>query len=102
MSRWLCSVLVSSQLRWVTIDEEGFSYREHFSSFGTFLRNDVHIFTDHRNLACIFNPDACVTSLSKALPQRSEGWKSVLGQYRYTICHISGDRNAWGDCCRVG
>ena len=26
-----------------------------------------------------------------------EGWKGVLGQYRYTIRHIPGDRNAWGD-----
>ena len=38
-----------------------------------------------------------MTSVSKALAQRLEGWKCVLGQYRYTICHILGDRNAWGD-----
>ena len=36
-------------------------------------------------------------SVSKALAQRLEGWKGVIGQYRYTICHIPGDRNAWGD-----
>ena len=36
-------------------------------------------------------------SVSKALAQRLEGWKGVFGQYRYTICHIPGDRNAWGD-----
>ena len=59
--------------------------------------NGVHIFTDHRNLAYIFGPEACVTSVSKAVAQRLEGWKCVLGQYRYTICHILGDRNAWGD-----
>ena len=59
--------------------------------------NGVHIFTDHRNLAYIFDPEACVTSVSKALAQRLEGWKCVLGQYRYTICHIPGDRNSWGD-----
>ena len=59
--------------------------------------NGVHIFTDHRNLAYIFDPQACVTSVSKALAQRLEGWKGVLGQYRYTICHIPGDLNAWGD-----
>ena len=59
--------------------------------------NGVHIFTDHRNLAYIFDPEACLTSVSKALAQRLEGWKCVLGQYRYTICHIPDDRNAWGD-----
>ena len=59
--------------------------------------NGVHIFTDHRNLAYIFDPETCVTSVSKALAQRLEGWKGVLGQHRYTMCHISGDRNAWCD-----
>ena len=38
-----------------------------------------------------------MTSVSKVLAQRPEGWKDVLDQYRYTICHIPGDRNAWGD-----
>ena len=38
-----------------------------------------------------------MTFVSKALAQRLEGWKGVLGQFRYTICHIPGDRNAWGD-----
>ena len=38
-----------------------------------------------------------MTSVTKALAQRLEGWKYVLGQYRYTICHIPGDRNSWGD-----
>ena len=62
-----------------------------------FLWNGVDIFTDHRSLAYIFDPEACVTSVSKALAQRLEGWKCVLGPYRYTICHIPGDRNSWGD-----
>ena len=38
-----------------------------------------------------------MTSVSKASAQRLEGSQGVLGQYRYTICHIPGDRNAWGD-----
>ena len=38
-----------------------------------------------------------MTSVPKALAQRLVCWKGVLGQYRYTICHIPGDRNAWGD-----
>ena len=66
------------------------------STPGAFLWNGVHVFTDHRNLAYVFDPEACVTSVSKALAQRLEGWKSVLGQYRYTIRHIPGNRNVWG------
>ena len=36
-------------------------------------------------------------SLRLALAQGLEGWKCVLGQYCYIICHIPGDRSAWGD-----
>ena len=61
------------------------------------LWGGVHIFTDHRNLAYIFNPDACVSSVSKTAAQRLEQWKAVLGQYGYSIRHIAGERNCWGD-----
>ena len=61
------------------------------------LWGGVHIFTDHRNLTYIFNPEACVTSVTKAMTQRLENWKAVLGQYRYAIVHIPGERNCCGD-----
>ena len=31
------------------------------------------------------------------MAQRLENWKAVLGQYRYAIEHIPGERNCWGD-----
>ena len=31
------------------------------------------------------------------MAQRLENWKGVLGQYRYQIEHIPGERNCWGD-----
>ncbi|CAN0004061.1 unnamed protein product, partial [Sphacelaria rigidula] len=86
-----------SQMRWAKIDKEGFAIGSALRRLEHLLWHGVHIYTVHRNLAYIFNPEACVTSVSKALAQRLEGWKGVLGQYRYTICHISGERNAWGD-----
>lgn len=58
--------------------------------------NSVHIYTDHRNLAYIFDPEACVSSVAKTTAQRLNQWKAVLGQYEYTIVHIAGDRNCWG------
>ena len=94
---FLSGTFKGSQMRWATIDKEGFAIVSTFRRLEHFLWNGVHIFTDHRNLAYIFDPEACVTSVSKALAQRLEGWKCVLGQYRYTICHIPGDRNSWGD-----
>ena len=85
-----------SQMSWATIDKEGFAIVGTFRRLEHFLWNGVHIFTYHRNLAYIFDPEACVTSVSKALAQRLEGWKGVLGQHGYTICHSPGDRTAWG------
>ena len=42
-----------------------------------------------------FQPEACVTSVTKVMAQRLENWKAVLGQYRYAIEHIPGERNCW-------
>ena len=94
---FLSCTLKGSQMRWATIDKEGFAIVRTFRRLEHFLWNRVYIFTYHRNLAYIFDPEECVTSVSKELAQRLEGWKGVLGRYRYTICHIRGDRNAWGD-----
>ena len=64
------------------------------------LWNGVHIYIDHRNLARIFDPEACVSSVTKATAQRLDQWKAILGQYDCTIMRIAGDRNCWGDCSR--
>ena len=57
------------------------------------LWSGVHIYTDNRNLAYSFDPDACVSSVAKTMTPRLDQWKAVLGQYYYTIVHIAGDRN---------
>jgi len=70
-----------SQLRWATVDKEGFAFVSTF-----------------RRLAYLFfDPEACVSSVPKTTAQRLEHWKTVLGQYDYTIKHIAGERNCWGD-----
>ena len=35
--------------------------------------------------------------MPKTAAQRLENWKMILAQYDYTIMHISGERNCWGD-----
>ena len=59
-----------SQLRWATV--EGFAIVNTFRRLEYLLSGGVHIFTDHRNLTYIFNPEACVTSATKAMAQRLE------------------------------
>ena len=55
-----------SQLRWATVNKEGFAIVNTFRRLEYLLWGGVHIFTDHRNLTFIFNPEACVTSVTKA------------------------------------
>ena len=78
-----------SQLRLATVDKEGFAIVNTFRRLEYLLWGGVHIFTDHRNRTYIFNPEACVTSVTEAMAQRLENWKAVLGQYRYCLLYTS-------------
>ena len=57
-----------------------------FKRLNYLLRNGVHIYTDHRNLAYIFDPEACVSSVAKTTAQRLNQWKAVLGQLIILSC----------------
>ena len=70
-----------SQQRWATVDKEGFAMVSTFKRLEYLLRNGVHIYTDHRNLVYIFDPEACVWSGAKTTAQRLDQWKAVLWQY---------------------
>ena len=54
----------------------------------------MHIYTDQRSLAYVFDPEACVSPVTTA--QRLYQWKAESGQYDYNIMQIAGDRNCWG------
>ena len=56
---FLSGTYKGSQMRWATIDEEGFAIVSTFRRLEHFLWNGVHIFADHRNLAYIFDRDVC-------------------------------------------
>ena len=90
---FLSATFKGSQRRWATVDKEGSPFKR--SEY--VLWNGVHSYTDQRNLAYIFDPEACVSSVAKTTAQRLDHWKAVLGQYDYTIVHIAGDRNCSGD-----
>ena len=53
-----------------------------------------------RELVCIFDPEACVSSVAKTTAQRLDQWKAKLGQYDYATMHIAADRNCWRDLIR--
>ena len=59
-----------SQQRCTTVDKEGFTMVSTFERLEQLLWNGVHIYTDHRNLAYIFDPKAFVSSVAKTMVQR--------------------------------
>ena len=84
---FLSGTFKGSQQRWATVYKEGFAMVSTFKRLEYLLRNGVHIYTDHRNLVYIFDPEACVWSGAKTTAQRLDQWEAVLGQYDYTIMH---------------
>ena len=60
-------------------------------------RGGFHIFTDHRNLQYIFAPGGTVSSIAKPSADRLERWALLLRNFDYSIQHIPGDENHWGD-----
>ena len=99
---FLSGTFPGSQQRWGTVDKEGFAIVSTFRRLEYLLWGGVRIYTDHRNLAYIFEPEACVSSVPKTAAQRLENWKMMLAQYDYTIMRISGERNCWGISCLGG
>ena len=75
----------------------GVLYREHVSPLGVIFVGRVGVYTDHRNLTCISEPEAYISSVPKTAAQRLESWKIVLAQYDYRIMYISGEYNCWAD-----
>ena len=68
------------------MDKEGFAVVNAFKRLEYLLWNGVHIYTDHRNLSYILDPEACVSSVGKTTAQRLDQWTAVLGQYNYIRC----------------
>ena len=75
----------------------GVRHRKHVPPLGLLVVGGVRIYTDHRNLIYISDPEACVLTVPKIAMQRLETWKMVLAQYNNTTMHISGERNCCGD-----
>ena len=86
-----------SQLRWPTLHKEVSAIVEVYKRTEWLLWGEATICTDHRNLIYICNPLTVITKLSKATSQRLLNWSTFLGQYPYTIQHIAGSTNLWGD-----
>ena len=73
-----------SHQRWATVDMEGFAMVTTFKRLEYLLWNGVHIYTGHRSLAYIFDPEACVSSVARTTAQRLEGGIEAVPLYNHT------------------
>ena len=77
------------------MDTDGFAIVSTLKWLPYLLWGGVAIHCDRRNLANILGANGAPTS--KAVAQRVQGWRVFLGHFPYTIVHIPGDENCWGD-----
>lgn len=76
---FLSGTFEGSERRWKTVDEEGFAIVSTCERLECLLLwEGVSIYPHHRDLACIFDPDGCVSSLPKTTADRFEQGKTVL------------------------
>ena len=96
----LSGTFKGSRQRCATVNKEGFAAVSTFKRLEYLLWNGVHIYTDHRNLAYIYDPEACVSSVAKTTAQRLDQWKAVMGTI--PLCTSPETVTAGGICSRGG
>ena len=85
------------------MDKEAFAIVSTFQRLEYLLWEGFAVYRDHRSLAYIFHPGATNVPPSKMAAQRLQGWSAYLGQFKYTVVHLAGTENFWGDLLsRVG
>lgn len=89
-----------SELNWATPDKEAYAIVDAMLNLQHLLlisENPIKIFTDHRNLAFLFKPNAIPGPLSTARLGRLERWAVKIQHIPYTIQHVAGTDNGWAD-----
>jgi hypothetical protein len=95
---FLSGALKGASLRWSTAEKEAYAIVASCKRLDYLLHRPggFVIHTDHRNLAFIFSnePD---TNQPRYLADKLARWAVALSSFRYTIKHVAGDDNVWGD-----
>ncbi|RAN86374.1 hypothetical protein B5P41_29630, partial [Bacillus sp. SRB_28] len=84
-----------SELNWSTPDKEAFAIWDTVRKLDYLVQSSKPflLFTDHRNLTSMYNPEKC----TKQAGERLERWGMDLRSFRFNIEHIPGDMNVWAD-----
>ena len=88
----------ASQKNWSVIDKEAYGLISTIESFATLIDSyaaPFSIYTDHRNLTYLYNPE--LESTNKTTIGRVTRWSFLLQRFQYIIKHISGETNLMAD-----
>lgn len=88
-----------SQQNWTTYEKEAFSIVKVFDKLDFVLwgNNDVHVFTDHRNLLFVFAPLALRPNAPRYVLSKVHRWAIHLSRFDFSIEHIDGVKNVFAD-----
>jgi len=81
------------------IKKEAFPFVEAVERLRHLLLRDegFRLFTDHRNLICVFDPMLRDNDFKKQAVDKLCRWASKLFAFKYMIEHIPGESNIWAD-----
>lgn len=85
---------VNSQVNWHKTSKEAFPFIQAVRSAHYLLGCKFHVYTDHKNLLAVFQPDG---SAKRHTIERLTRWALELGNYDYVIHHLEGRLNILPD-----
>lgn len=96
---FLGSLFNDTQQHWSTFEREAYAIFQSFEKMDYMFacEEDIHIFTDHRNLLFVFNTLALKPMLGRHIVNKVQRWALFLSRFMYSIEHIAGERNVAAD-----
>ncbi len=96
---FLSGTFTGAAERWAIIEKEAFALVESVKRTDYMLHRPrgFHLFTDHKNLRYIFNPDSVISKVPKYTADKLQRWSMLLIGYNYMIVHMFGPI-----CCHAG
>ena len=96
---FLSGKFTGAQLRWPIIEKEAYAIVESCKRLEYLLQRPggFQLYTDHRNLIYIFNPLATDANMARYQVDKLQRWAMTLTTFTYSIQHVAGESNVWGD-----
>lgn len=95
---FLSGAFKGSAANWSVPEKEGFAVVEAMCRLDYLIAGrSVSIFTDHANLVYIYDPYGSNPGIARHTANKLMRWALKLGEFRYTIEFLPGEKNVWAD-----